>query len=112
MPDKPTNIKSLLIGGAKQNADTGKADNEKIEVTESKTKETINVPVATAEDKDAKLNTDSGDKTDKTETAKQTHSKEDAVKLEKVKKPKAPPKLDNIIDCLHYKVSIDLTIYM
>ena len=106
LSDQPKNIKTLLKGGAKNNTDTAKADNENVEVTDNKPKDTINVPIATADDKDAKLNTETGVKTDKTETVKQTVSKEDAaVKLEKVKKPKAPPKLDNIIDCLHYKVS-------
>ena len=105
LSDQPKNIKSLLKGGARVSTDTGKADNAKAEVTDNKTKETISVPVATTEDKDAKLNTDSGEKINKTETVKPGLTKEDAVKLEKVKKPKAPPKLDNIIDCLHYKVS-------
>ena len=101
--DKPANLKNLLKG-AKSNTETSKADSAKADVVENKTKGPINVPVATTEEKETELNVDSGETKDTQEPTKDTVSKEEASKIEKIKKPKAPPKLDNIIDCLHYKV--------
>ena len=100
--DKPPNIKNLLKGGTKINHDVLKTDETKADLSENRVKAPINVPIATTEGKDAGLNVDSN--ANATDQEKKVGAKEDRTKLEKIKKPKAPPKLDNIIDCLHYKV--------
>ena len=98
--DKPANLKNLLKG-AKNNTDGARAD-----VVENKPKGPINVPVATTEEKETELNVASGETKDTQEPTKDAVPREEASKIEKIKKPKAPPKLDNIIDCLHYKVRL------
>ena len=85
--DKPQNLKKLL-------KDAKNSDN--VDNGENRVKQTINVPVATSDERDLNMDSNAMEEDKK--------SKEEANKIEKIKKHKAPPKLDNIIDCLHYKV--------